>query len=338
MSPTDRGMMLGGLLLVSMCVRAAGMLDSRLDIHWELWKKTHEKKYQNEVEDLRRRELWEKNLQLITMHNLEASMGLHTYDLSMNHMGDLTPEEMVQFYTALSPPTDIQRAPSAFTGTSGADVPDTMDWREKGCVTSVKMQGACGSCWAFSAAGALEGQLAKTTGKLVDLSPQNLVDCSSKYGNHGCNGGFMHRAFQYVIDNQGIDSEASYPYTGKQSQLCRYNPAYRAANCSTYSFLPYGDEGTLKEALATIGPISVAIDATRPTFPFYRSGVFDDPGCTQNVNHGVLAVGYGTLNGQDYWLVKNSWGVKFGDQGYVRMARNKNDQCGIALYGCYPIM
>ncbi|KAM7382910.1 hypothetical protein PAMP_002605 [Pampus punctatissimus] len=334
---SDRVLMLGSLLLVSLCVEAADMLDSQLDIHWDLWKKTHGKTYQDEVENKHRRGLWEKNLMLITKHNLEASMGLHTYDLGMNFMGDLTPEEIQQFFTKLSPPTDFERTSSPFVGSTGADIPDTMDWREKGCVTKVKMQGSCGSCWAFSAAGALEGQLAKTTGRLVDLSPQNLVDCSGKYGNHGCNGGFMHKAFQYVIDNQGIDSDASYPYTGYQQQ-CHYNSVYRAANCSQYSFLPEGDEEALKQALATIGPISVAIDAKRPRFAFYRSGVYDDSSCTQNVNHGVLAVGYGTLNGQDYWLVKNSWGLTFGDQGYIRMARNRNDQCGIALYGCYPVM
>ncbi|XP_027869192.1 cathepsin S-like [Xiphophorus couchianus] len=335
MYPDQKGLMLGSLLLVFLCVGAVVSLDSMLDNHWELWKKTHSKKYQNEEENMHRRTLWEKNLMLISMHNLEASMGIHTYDLSMNFMGDLSPEEIMQFYTTLTPPTDLQRAPSPFERAS--DVPDTLDLREKGLVTSVKMQGACGSCWAFSAAGALEGQLAKKTEKLVDLSPQNLVDCSSKYGNHGCNGGFMSRAFQYVIDNQGIDSDQSYPYMG-QDQACQYNPAARAANCSQYNFLSQGDEQALKEGIATIGPISVAIDARRPRFAFYRSGVYDDASCTQNVNHAVLAVGYGTLDGQDYWLVKNSWGTSFGDQGYIRMARNKNDQCGIALYACYPIM
>ncbi|XP_028280508.1 cathepsin S, ortholog2, tandem duplicate 1 [Parambassis ranga] len=336
MNPIKPGLVLGSMLLIQMC--AAAMFDSsNLDVHWELWKKTHIKSYHNQVEEMRRRELWEKNLMLITIHNLEASMGFHTYDLGMNHMGDLTEEEIQQSFANLTPPTDLQRAPSAFIGTSGSDVPDTVDWREKGCVTSVKMQGACGSCWAFSAAGALEGQLAKKTGKLVDLSPQNLVDCSGKYGNHGCNGGFMHKAFQYVISNGGIDSDASYPYVGHE-QPCKYNAVYRAANCSQYSFLPEGDEQALKQAIATIGPVSVAIDARRPRFTFYRSGVYDDPSCSQTVNHGVLAVGYGTLDGQDYWLVKNSWGVSFGDQGYIRMARNKGDQCGIALYGCYPIM
>ncbi|KAM6910416.1 uncharacterized protein FYW49_012343 [Xenentodon cancila] len=331
------GVMLGSLLLASLCLEAAAMFDSRLDDHWGLWKKTHGKMYQSEEEDIRRRDLWENNLMLITMHNLEASMGLHTYDLNMNFMGDMTSEEILQYFATLHPPTDLQRALSPFAGASGADIPDTLDLREKGYVTSVKMQGACGSCWAFSAAGALEGQLAKTTGKLVDLSPQNLVDCSTKYGNHGCNGGFMHYAFMYVIENQGIDSDASYPYAG-QDQDCRYKAMYRATNCSAYNFLPEGDEGALKEAIATIGPISVAIDARRPRFAFYRSGVYDDPTCTQNVNHAVLAVGYGTLSGQDYWLVKNSWGTGFGEQGYIRMARNKNDQCGIARYACYPIL
>ncbi|KAM9309801.1 cathepsin S-like [Pholidichthys leucotaenia] len=338
MSPTVEGLvMLGSVLLLSLSMGEATMFGGHLDAHWELWKKTHDKKYENEVEDMRRRELWEKNLMLITTHNLEASMGLHTYELSMNHLGDLTPEEMGQFYATLTPPTDVQRAPSPFARWSGADAPLSVDWREKGCVTRVKMQGSCGSCWAFSAVGALEAQLAKMTGKLVDLSPQNLVDCSSKYGNHGCNGGFMHHAFQYIIDNHGIDSDASYPYKG-QNEQCHYSPMYRAANCSQYRFLPEGDEDALKQALATIGPISVAIDAKRPSFYLYRSGVYDDPSCSQNVNHAVLAVGFGTENGRDYWLVKNSWGTSYGEQGYVRMVRNKNNQCGIALYGCYPII
>ncbi|XP_063343861.1 cathepsin S, ortholog2, tandem duplicate 1 isoform X1 [Pelmatolapia mariae] len=340
MSPTNQGCFLSVLVSISLIkgqVTSCAMFESTLDAHWELWKKTHGKSYKNDVEDAHRRELWENNLKMITVHNLEASMGLHTYELGMNHMGDLTEEEILQFFASLTPPTDIQREPSPFAGASGSGIPDTMDWREKGCVTKVKMQGACGSCWAFSAAGALEGQLAKSTGKLVDLSPQNLVDCSGKYGNHGCNGGFMTRAFQYVIDNHGIDSDASYPYTGRDEQ-CHYNPATRAANCSSYQFLPEGDENALKQGLATIGPISVAIDARRPRFSFYRSGVYNDPSCTQEVNHGVLAVGYGTLNGQDYWLVKNSWGATFGDQGYIRMARNTGNQCGIALYACYPVM
>ncbi|XP_035601880.1 cathepsin S, ortholog2, tandem duplicate 1 [Oncorhynchus keta] len=330
-------MMLWSLLLAVLCGTAVALFDPMLEQHWQMWKKTHDKNYQTEAEELGRREVWERNLQLISLHNLEASMDLHTYDLGMNHMGDMTQEEIVQSFASLLVPADLKREPSAFVGFSGAPIPDTIDWREKGYVTGVKMQGSCGSCWAFSSVGALEGQLMKTTGELIDLSPQNLLDCSTKYGNEGCHGGFMTKAFQYVIDNQGIASDQSYPYKGVQQQ-CGYNPAQGAANCSRYSFLPEGDEGVLKEAVAIIGPISVGVDSTRPNFAFYRRGVYNDPTCTNKTNHAVLAVGYGTLGGQDYWLVKNSWGLSWGDQGYIRMSRNKDNQCGIALYGCYPVM
>uniref|UniRef100_A0A673HCA7 Cathepsin S, ortholog2, tandem duplicate 1 n=1 Tax=Sinocyclocheilus rhinocerous TaxID=307959 RepID=A0A673HCA7_9TELE len=317
-------MMLGSLLFAVCCSAALAHFNTNLDQHWELWKKTHNKFYSSKVEELGRRELWERNLQLITLHNLEASMGLHSYDL----------EEILQSFATTRVPPDFNSQTVNFVDSSGAPVPDSLDWREKGYVSSVKMQGACGSCWAFSSVGALEGQLMRTTGKLVDLSPQNLVDCSSSYGNYGCNGGFMSSAFQYVIDNGGIDSESSYPYEGVQGQ-CRYNPSQHAANCTKYYFVRQGDEEALKQALANVGPISVAIDATRPQFILYRSGVYNDPTCTNKVNHAVLAVGYGAIAEQDIWLVKNSG---FGDGGYIRMARNQNNMCGIASYACYPVI
>ncbi|XP_066577467.1 cathepsin S [Amia ocellicauda] len=332
-------MLCGSLLITVLCgvVAAHLHLDPDLDIHWELWKKTHGKSYRSQVDEGERRVLWEKNLRLISQQNLEASLGMHSYELGMNHLGDMTTEEVLAMLAGTRVRPGIQRGTTSFVRSSGAPVPDAIDWRDKGCVTEVKYQGACGSCWAFSAAGALEGQLKLKTGKLVDLSPQNLVDCSSKYGNLGCNGGYIDDAFHYVQDNGGIDSDSSYPYTAADGQ-CRYDVANRAANCSSYSSLPEGDENALKEALATIGPISVVIDATRPQFLLYKSGVYDDPSCTHNLNHAVLAVGYGTLDGKDFWLVKNSWGKSFGDQGYIRMVRNKDDQCGIALYAFYPKM
>nr|AAH95694.1 Cathepsin S, b.1 [Danio rerio] len=330
-------MMFGSLLFAVCCSAALAHFNTNLDQHWELWKKTYGKIYTTEVEEFGRRQLWERNLQLITVHNLEASMGMHSYDLSMNHMGDLTTEEILQTLALTHVPSGFKRQIANIVGSSGDAVPDSLDWREKGYVSSVKMQGACGSCWAFSSVGALEGQLKKTTGKLVDLSPQNLVDCSSKYGNKGCNGGFMSDAFQYVIDNGGIASDSAYPYRGVQQQ-CSYSSSQRAANCTKYYFVRQGDENALKQAVASVGPISVAIDATRPQFVLYHSGVYNDPTCSKRVNHAVLVVGYGTLSGQDHWLVKNSWGTRFGDGGYIRMARNKNNMCGIASYACYPVM
>ncbi|KFP49015.1 Cathepsin S, partial [Cathartes aura] len=123
-----------------------------------------------------------------------------------------------------------------------------------------------------------------------------------------------------------------------QNGTCQYSASTRAATCSKYVELPYADEAALKDAVANIGPVSVAIDATQPTFFLYRSGVYDDPRCTQEVNHAVLVIGYGTQNDKDYWLVKNSWGVRFGDQGYIRMSRNHANHCGIASYPSYPLI
>lgn len=313
-------------------------INPALDNHWLLWKNTHNKDYEDEIEDLQRRITWEKNLNLVNMHNLEYSMGMHTYELGMNHLADMTSEEIKSKLTGLILPPQSERQAtfsSQKNSTFGGKVPDSIDWRDKGCVSDVKNQGGCGSCWAFSAVGALEGQLMLKTGKLVSLSPQNLVDCSSKYGNKGCGGGFMTQAFQYVIDNKGIDSDSYYPYHA-MDEKCHYDPTGKASTCAKYTEIVPGTEDNLKQALGSIGPISVAIDGTRPSFFLYRSGVYSDPTCSHEVNHGVLAVGYGNLNGQDFWLLKNSWGTKYGDQGYVRIARNKGNLCGVASYTCYP--
>ncbi|XP_067425615.1 cathepsin S [Emydura macquarii macquarii] len=327
--------LLGCIFLASLSAATAHLhTDPTLDNHWELWKKTYGKQYSHKKEEGERRVTWEKNLKLVMLHNLEHSLGLHSYELGMNHLGDMTSEEVAALLTGVKIPHRPDRN-STYRPRPGSNVPDSMDWRDKGCVTDVKNQGACGACWAFSAVGALEAQVKLKTGNLVSLSTQNLVDCSSMYGNHGCRGGFMTHAFQYIIDNNGIDSDASYPYTA-QDGSCHYNQTMRAATCSKFVELPYANEAALKEAIANIGPVSVAIDATQPTFFLYRSGVYDDPKCTQEVNHGVLAVGYGTLNGKDFWLVKNSWGVYFGDKGFIRMSRNNGNHCGIASYGCYP--
>ncbi|KAM3596834.1 uncharacterized protein V6R79_021476 [Siganus canaliculatus] len=328
--------MFRSLLFTVLCGCAVAVNTEVLDQHWELWKKVHKKVYPHQIEEKARRWIWEENLKMINIHNLEASLGLHSYELAMNHLGDLTNEEVAATLTGTIVPSDVERSPFNFAA-ANTSLPPSLDWREKGLVTEVKMQGSCGSCWAFSAVGALEGQLKKSTGALVSLSPQNLVDCSVNYGNNGCGGGFMTNAFQYVITNQGIDSDVAYPYIGKRGH-CKYNAKYRAAKCAAYSFLPNGDEGALKAALAVIGPISVAIDASRPKFLFYRHGVYRDHSCTQKVNHGVLVVGYGTEGGRDYWLVKNSWGVTYGDKGYIKMARNRHNQCGIAQFACFPIV
>lgn len=332
-----------GLWVLTGCavvVAASGLWEKNpsLNRHWDLWKTKYGKEYQSEKEEVTRRMTWEKNLQFITLHNLEYSLGLHSYELGMNHLGDMTSEEVSFQLTGLRIPESRTRNSRYSKSNSTSELPASVDWRDKGCVTSVKSQGSCGACWAFSAAGALEGQLKLTTGRLVSLSPQNLVDCSSMYGNKGCHGGWMVDAYRYIIDNKGIDSEASYPYKA-QDEKCHYNAAGRAATCSSYVEVSSGDEEALKDAVANAGPVSVAIDATQPTFFLFKNGIYDDPKCkVKEPNHAVLVIGYGTQDGNDYWLVKNSWGIYFGDQGYIRIARNHGNRCGIASYASYPKM
>uniref|UniRef100_A0A3Q3BIY7 Cathepsin L1-like n=1 Tax=Haplochromis burtoni TaxID=8153 RepID=A0A3Q3BIY7_HAPBU len=223
-----------------------------------------------------------------------------------------------------------------FKDVSDSPLPANVDWRKEGLVGPVRNQGLCGSCWAFSSLGALEGQLKKHTGTLVSLSPQNLVDCSTQDGNLGCRGGYITKAYSYVIRNGGVDSESFYPYEHKNGK-CRYSVQGRAGYCSKFSVLPEGDEKMLQKVLASVGPISVAVNAMLESFHMYSGGLYNVPSCNPKlINHAVLLVGYGTDGGQDYWLVKNSWGTAWGEGGYIRLARNKNNLCGIASFPVYP--
>lgn len=254
--------------------------------------------------------------------------------LGLTVMADLTNEEYQRIY--LGTPFDgTERLANAPVFQLEEPLADIVDWRTKGVVTPIKNQGQCGSCWSFSTTGSTEGAHAKATGSLVSLSEQNLMDCSTAYGNQGCNGGLMDSAFRYIVANHGIDTEASYPYTARQG-TCRYTTANIGATISSYKDVSAGSETALASASMSIGPISVAIDASHNSFQLYKSGVYYEPACSASkLDHGVLLVGYGSSTA-DYWIVKNSWGTSWGTAGYIDMSRNRSNNCGIATMASYP--
>jgi len=300
----------------------------------------HTKKNYLLGEEQSRRAAWEANVATIQAHNFEADLGMHTYTLGMNVYGDMTHEEFVKQMNGFQM-SEVRQSGDrhTFLPPSHIEIPASVDWRKEGYVTGVKDQGQCGSCWAFSATGSLEGQWFKKHMELVSLSEQNLVDCSSKEGNMGCRGGLMDYAFQYIKNNMGIDTEKSYPYKAMNGK-CVFDKKNVGANDTGFMDIKAQSESDLQAAIATVGPISVAIDANHPSFQLYKSGVYNERSCSPTqLDHGVLAVGYDTTaDKQDYYIVKNSWGLSWGNQGYIWMSRNKNNQCGIATMSSYPLV
>lgn len=318
-----------------------GSKDARLSAdhiqeHWEDFKKTHSKSYTTEEEEKMRFGKFAQNFVTVVKHNNEEAMGLHSYRMGINEYSDLDNFEVRMHLNGYRRP--INKTGSAYLAPSFVTAPKAVDWRKEGYVTPVKNQGQCGSCWAFSTTGSLEGQHFKKTGKLVSLSEQNLVDCSKSYGNNGCEGGLMDNAFKYIRDNGGIDTEQSYPYEA-EDETCHFKRYNVGADDTGFVDVTEGDEKALKVAVATVGPVSIAIDASHSSFQMYRTGVYVEPECSsEQLDHGVLIVGYGTEDGQDYWLVKNSWGESWGEEGYIKMARNKDNQCGVASSASYPLV
>ncbi|XP_065875496.1 cysteine proteinase RD21A-like [Euphorbia lathyris] len=314
--------------------------DKRSDVEvmnmYNWWLAKHGKVYNKIGEREKRFDIFKDNLRFIDQHNSQN----RSYKVGLTRFADLTNEEYRAMFLGTRTRIIKSRKPSQrYTFRAGDKLPESVDWRDAGVVNPIKDQGSCGSCWAFSTIAAVEGINKIATGELLSLSEQELVDCDTA-SNAGCNGGLMDDAFEFIIKNGGIDTEADYPYTAFDSQCdtTKMNSS-KAASIDGFEDVQPFDENSLKKAVAH-QPVSVAIEASGMPFQFYLQGVFTGE-CGAELDHGVAIVGYGTENGTDYWIVRNSWGKDWGENGYIRMQRNIVDtytgKCGIAMMSSYPI-
>lgn len=298
---------------------------------FESWKFHHAKSYDSAMQNELRRGIFEINARSVAMHNTKADK---KFTMELNEFADLTWDEFQSWY--LGAPQQCSATES--NGVEYGDVPAQKDWRADEAVSPVKNQGKCGSCWTFSTTGCLESHVKLKHGKFTILSEQNLLDCAQNFDNHGCNGGLPSHAFEFIKYNQGLDTEETYPYEAKEGK-CKFNTHHVGVKVNQVMNITTRDEEELKAAVGSAGPVSIAFQVVSD-FRFYKSGVYESTEChsgEKDVNHAVLAVGYGVEDGKNHWIVKNSWGTKWGMDGFFQIKRGVN-MCGVADCASYPIV
>ncbi|KAL3098349.1 hypothetical protein niasHS_000361 [Heterodera schachtii] len=340
------------------------------NVLWATFNRTTGRTFLDFVEFRQRFKIFTKNKNLVQRHNEKNGRDGKGFVMEINHLADWTRGELRR--SKLLSREIFEKGDQGLIGDIGYEktqkrgrrrrigemhaTPEFADWRVRGVVTEVKDQGTCGSCWAFAATAALESQIALKKGKLYDLSEQQCLDCSRKYGSDGCAGGLPEACFAYMLNEYkmgkheyGIDQEYDYPYQeSDEDKRCHYEAKAAVGgfkmigwDYATRNPTENGENGEelLKRAVANIGPIAAVVNVTEK-FNFYKDGVFYDKYCNRAKDmHAVTVVGYGkTEKGEEFWLVKNSWGKEWGQNGYVLMARNRGNNCLIADRTLYPII
>jgi len=314
------------LLAISTVASALFVTEREYQTEFTKFIKQYNKQYTAD-ELFSRFDLFKTQYDKVLTHNADTT---NTWQTGINSFSDYTAAE----FKAMKGYKPQPRSGKVHVFNASMAQPVSVDWRTKGAVTDIKNQEQCGSCWAFSATGAMEGCVQIATGQLISLSEQQLMDCSTKEGDQSCEGGLMDNAFQFVIDNAGICAEAAYPYKAIDEKCV--TTCKSVAKISSFTDIAAGDEASLYQASA-IQPISIAIEADQAIFQGYKSGILKGT-CGKNLDHGVLVVGYGydTATKLNFWIVKNSWGPDWGEKGYVRMVRGQ-DECGLSEAASYPV-
>lgn len=333
--PADVGLETGALPFINLEDLSTVQADAESSFYH--WARQHGKAYLHDLEEAARRlSVFKQNVEFMLQHNAANP----SVTLGLNEFTDLSFEEFKATRLGLDTNLAPAEQPHLLSTFRYADktAPRSIDWEEKGAVTAVKNQGQCGSCWAFSTTGSIEGANFLDTGRLSVLSEQELVDCDHAKDN-GCGGGLMNNAFEYIIKNGGLDTEDDYAYWGAFPSFCnrRKEADRHVVDITGFEQVPANDEAALAKAVAH-QPVSVAI-CVNPALMMYRSGVFDAECCT-GLNHGVLLVGYAEADhGGEYWRVKNSWGPAWGEDGYFKLKKGLGGegQCGVAMMASYPV-